>query len=70
MNQKDYKYNLFIQKTAKENRNIVLQLCDQFMIRRNYKTFEGFKLDYYLKPTALTVVQFINKEYFNQISTT
>ncbi|MCT3649484.1 transposase, partial [Elizabethkingia anophelis] len=38
------------------------QLCDQFMIRRNYaKSFEGFKTRLLAKITALTVVQFINK---------
>lgn len=37
------------------------------MIRRNYaKTFEGFKTRLLSKITALTVVQFINKEYFNR----
>jgi len=34
------------------------QLCDRFMIRRNYaKSFEGFKTRIVSKITALTVVQ-------------
>ncbi len=37
------------------------------MIRRNYaKSFEGFKTRLLAKITALTVVQFINKVYFNR----
>ncbi|MFV0167427.1 hypothetical protein OBK11_14560, partial [Empedobacter falsenii] len=41
--------------------------CDQFMIRRNYaKTFEGFKTRILAKITALTVIQYINKTYFNR----
>ena len=37
------------------------------MIRRNYtKTFEGFKTRILDKITALTVVQYINKTYFNR----
>jgi hypothetical protein len=38
------------------------QLCDQFMIRRNYaKTFEGFKTRILAKITALTTIQYLNK---------
>lgn len=37
------------------------------MIRRNYaKTFQGFKTRIIAKITALTVVQYINKTYFNR----
>ncbi|MFV0140145.1 IS982 family transposase [Empedobacter falsenii] len=59
----------FIYSKNREKRieTLFSQLCDQFMIRRNYaKTFEGFKTRLLAKITALTVVQFINKEYFNQ----
>jgi hypothetical protein len=41
------------------------QLCDQFLIRRNYaKTFEGFKTRILAKITALTLIQYINKFKF------
>ena len=54
-------------KQRKRIETLFSQLCDQFMIRRNYaKTFEGFKTRLLSKITALTVVQFINKEYFNR----
>ncbi|MGV7108175.1 IS982 family transposase [Flavobacterium sp. U410] len=68
INQKDYKpqFHLF-KKQRKRIETLFSQLCDQFMIRRNYaKTFEGFKTRLLAKITALTVVQFINKTYFNR----
>ncbi|HYQ56627.1 MAG TPA: IS982 family transposase, partial [Draconibacterium sp.] len=38
------------------------QLCDQFLIRRNYaKTFMGFKTRILSKVTALTIVQYFNR---------
>ena len=68
MNQKDYKPQFYLfKKQRKRLETLFSQLCDQFMIRRNYaKTFEGFKTRLLSKITALTVVQFINKEYFNR----
>ena len=68
MNQKDYKPQFYLfKKQRKRIETLFSQLCDQFMIRRNYaKTFEGFKTRLLSKITALTVVQFINKEYFNR----
>jgi hypothetical protein len=43
------------------------QLCDQFLIRRNYaKTFEGFKTRILAKITALTLIQYINKFIFDR----
>ncbi|UKY84467.1 IS982 family transposase [Elizabethkingia anophelis] len=68
VNQKDYmpKFYLF-KKQRKRIETLFSQLCDQFMIRRNYaKSFEGFKTRLLAKITALTVVQFINKVYFNR----
>ena len=68
INQKDYKpqFHLY-KKQRKRIETLFSQLCDQFMIRRNYaKTFEGFKTRLLAKITALTVVQFINKNYFNR----
>ncbi|MFT3920105.1 MAG: AAA family ATPase [Cloacibacterium sp.] len=70
----DYTYNsqsIFnkVQKTMSKIDLLVFVPIeiDQFMIRRNYaKTFEGFKTRLLSKIMALTVVQFINKEYFNR----
>lgn len=44
VNQKDYKPQFYLfKKQRKRIETLFLQLCDQFMIRRNYaKTFEGF----------------------------
>ena len=68
INQKDYKPQFYLfKKYRKKIETLFSQLCDQFMIRRNYaKTFEGFKTRILAKITALTIVQFINKEYFNR----
>ena len=68
MNQKDYKPQFYLfKKQRKRIETLFSQLCDQFMIRRNYaKTFEGFKTRLLAKITALTIVQFINKTYFNR----
>ena len=62
-NQKDYKpqYPLF-KKVRKRIETSFAQLCDQFLIRRNYaKTFQGFSTRILSKITSLTVIQFINK---------
>ncbi|SHM66101.1 Transposase DDE domain-containing protein [Chryseobacterium polytrichastri] len=68
VNQKDYKPQFYLfKKQRKRIETLFSQLCDQFMIRRNYaKSFEGFKTRLLAKITALTVVQFINKVYFNK----
>lgn len=68
INQKDYKPQFYLfKKQRKKIETLFSQLCDQFMIRRNYaKTFEGFKTRLLAKITALTIVQFINKTYFNR----
>lgn len=68
INQKNYKPQFYLfKKQRKRIETLFSQLCDQFMIRRNYaKTFEGFKTRLLTKITALTVVQFINKVYFNR----
>jgi len=50
-----------LSRARKRIETLFSQLCDQFMIRRNYaKTFEGFKSRILSKMTALTVIQFIN----------
>lgn len=68
INQKDYKPQFYLfKKHRKRIETLFSQLCDQFMIRRNYaKTFEGFKTRILAKITALTIVQFINKNYLNR----
>lgn len=62
-NQKDYKPQAYMfRKSRKRIETLFSQLCDQFMIRRNYaKTFEGFKNRILSKIMALTVIQLINK---------
>ena len=67
-NQIDYKKQPYIFKRSRKRiETLFSQLCDQFMIRRNYaKTFEGFKTRILSKITALTVVQYINRFIFNR----
>lgn len=50
-----------VRKTRKRIETLFSQLCDQFMIRRNYaKSFKGFATRVLTKITALTVIQLIN----------
>lgn len=67
-NQINYKKQAWVfRKTRKRLETLFSQLCDQFMIRRNYaKSFSGFKTRILAKITALTLVQFINKFDFNR----
>ena len=67
-NQKDYKQQPYIfRKSRKRIETLFSQLCDQFMIRRNYaKSFEGFKTRILAKITSLTLVQYINKFIFER----
>ena len=67
-NQKNYRKQAWVfRKTRKRLETLFSQLCDQFMIRRNYaKSFQGFKTRILAKITALTIVQFINKFDFNR----
>jgi hypothetical protein len=49
-------------KARKRIETLFSQLCDQFMIRRNYaKSFTGFATRILSKLTALTMIQWINK---------
>ena len=68
MNQLNYKSQPYIfRKSRKRIETLFSQLCDQFLIRRNYaKTFEGFKTRILAKITALTLVQYINKFIFHR----
>ena len=68
LNQDNYKPqpNVF-RRTRKRIETLFSQLCDQFMIRRNYaKSFDGFKTRILSKITAFTLIQFINKFIFNR----
>jgi len=67
-NQKNYKVQPYIyRKSRKRIETLFSQLCDQFMIRRNYaKSFDGFKTRVLSKISALTIVQYINKTVFNR----
>lgn len=68
INQKEYKKQPYIfRKKRKRIETLFSQLCDQFMIRRNYaKSFIGFKTRILAKITALTTIQYINKFVFNR----
>jgi hypothetical protein len=67
-NQKNFKKQPYIfRKKRKRIETLFSQLCDQFMIRRNYaKSFNGFKTRVLSKITALTIIQYINKFVFNR----
>jgi hypothetical protein len=67
-NQKNYKKQTYIfRKKRKRIETLFSQLCDQFMIRRNYaKSFQGFKTRIPSKLTSLTIIQFINKFVFDR----
>ena len=67
-NQKDYKPQPYIfRKSRKRIQILFSQLCDQFMIRRNYaKSFEGIKTRILVKTTSLTLVHYINKFIFDR----
>lgn len=67
-NQLNYKEQPYIfKKSRKRIETLFSQLCDQFMIRRNYaKSFDGFKNRILSKITAMTVIQYINRFEFNR----
>ena len=51
-----------LRKVRKRIETVFSQLCDQFLIQRNYaKSFAGFKCRILAKVTGLTVLQFLNK---------
>ena len=62
-NQHQYEKQPYLfRKTRKRIETLFSQLCDQFMIRRNYaKSFDGYKTRILSKITSLTVIQLINK---------
>lgn len=62
-NKKNYRKQPYVlRKTRKRIETIFSQLCDQFMIRRNYaKTFQGFVTRLISKITGFTILQYLNK---------
>lgn len=69
-NQNNYKRQPFVfRKSRKRIETLFSQLCDQFMIRRNYaKSFTGFKTRILAKIATLTVIQFINNSLNRNIN--
>jgi Transposase DDE domain len=67
-NQKEQKpVNWILKKVRKRIETVFSQLCDQFMMQRNYaKSFTGFKSRILAKITGLTVLQFLNKFIYNK----
>lgn len=67
-NQKDYRPQFYpFKRYRKRIETLFSQLCDQFMIRRNYaKTFQGFRTRILAKITTLTTIQYLNKFVFNR----
>jgi hypothetical protein len=67
-NQKDQKPVIrILKKIRKRIETVFSQLCDQFMIQRNYaKSFTGFKSRILAKVSGLTILQFLNKFVNNQ----
>ena len=67
-NQYNYKQQPYIfRKSRKRIETLFSQLCDQFMIRRNYaKSFEGFKTRILSKITALTMIQYLNQFVYHR----
>ena len=63
VNQHEYqKQPYLLRKTRKRIETLFSQLCDQFLIRRNYaKSFDGYKNRILSKITSLAVSQMINK---------
>lgn len=63
LNQKEFKpYPKLLRCKRKRIETLFSQLCDQFMIRRNYaKSFAGFATRVLSKITTVTVIQMINK---------
>lgn len=62
VNQHNYEpFRQEFRKARKRIETLFSQLCDQFMIRRNYaKSFTGFATRILSKLTALTMIQWIN----------
>lgn len=54
-------------KIRKRIETVFSQLCDQFLIQRNYaKSFTGFKCRILAKVTGLTILQYLNKFIYHK----
>ena len=59
----------YYRKTRKRIETLFSQLCDQFMIRRNYaKSFAGIARRIITKVTALTFIQWVNQRNGNKLN--
>ena len=69
-NQNDYKpQHPVFRRCQKRIETLFSQLCDLFMIRRNYaKSFDGFRTRITAKIMALTTIQLINKRNNRKIN--
>jgi Transposase DDE domain len=69
-NQVDFvPFNPVLRKARKRIETLFSQLCDQFMIRRNYaKSFQGLATRILSKLTALTLIQWLNLRNGNQLN--
>jgi hypothetical protein len=58
-----------LRKARKRIEALFSQLCDQFMIRRNYaKSFQGFSTRILSKVTALALIQWLNQRNGNKMN--
>lgn len=69
-NQLDFApFNPALRKARKRIETLFSQLCDQFMIRRNYaKSFQGLATRILSKLTALTLIQWLNQRNGNKLN--
>jgi len=69
-NQKNYKkLSRYYSKSRKRIETLFSQLCDQFMIRRNYaKSFAGIARRVVTKITSLTLIQWVNQREGNKLN--
>jgi hypothetical protein len=69
-NQLDFTpFNPVLRKARKRIETLFSQLCDQFMIRRNYaKSFQGLATRILTKVTAMTLIQWFNHRNGNHLN--
>ena len=69
-NQSEFKaFSPVLRKARKRIETLFSQLCDQFMIRRNYaKSFQGFSTRILTKVTTLTLIQWFNLRQGNKLN--
>jgi len=67
-NQIDFQKQPYIfRKSRKRIETLFSQLCDQFMIRRNYaESFDGFRTRILSKISSLTMIQYLNRFVFDR----